>query len=80
MVLGAALSATAWVYLVRAAIEFGRVARNGGPQAWLFTGAASLGATMCALLVLVLVARTLRALGLIRGDRPRRVAARRRAV
>lgn len=79
MLLGAVLSGVAWVYLVRAAIEFGRLARGGQSQAWLFTGAASLGAVVCALLVLVLLARALRALGLISGYKPRRAAARRHA-
>lgn len=79
MLLGAVLSGVAWVYLVRAAIEFGRLARGGQSQAWLFTGAASLGAVVCALLVLVLLTRALRALGLISGYKPRRAASRRRA-
>ena len=78
LLLGAALSGVAWFYLVRAAIEFGRLARGGQSQAWLFTGAASLGGCVCALLVLVLVARALRALGIISDYKPRRAAARRR--
>jgi hypothetical protein len=79
MVLGAVLSALAWVFLVRSAIEFGRLARGGQNEAWLFTLAASAGAVVCALLVLVLVARVLRALGLVSDYKPRRAAARRRA-
>jgi len=70
MVIGATLSGAAWVYLVRAAIEFGRLARDGQSLAWLFTGAASLGAVVCAVLALVLVARVLRTLGLIRDHKP----------
>ena len=76
--LGAVLSGVAWVYLVRAAIDFGRLARDGQSQAWLFTGAASLGAVVCLFLLLVLVTRALRALGIISDYKPRRAAARRR--
>lgn len=79
MLLGAGISAVACVYLVRSAIDFGRLARDGHSGAWLFTGAASLGAFVCALLVLVLLARTLRKLGLITDYKPRRAAARKRA-
>ena len=79
MALAAALSAGAWVYLVRSAIAFGRLARGGQGQAWLFTGAASVGATVCALLVIVLLARMLRSLGIISDYKPRRAADRRRA-
>jgi len=79
MLIGAAISAAAGTYLVYAAIEFGRLARDDEPVAWLFTGAASMGAVVCALLVLVLLARTLRKLGLISGYKPRRAAARKRA-
>lgn len=77
MLLAAVLIAVAWVYMVRAAIEFGRLARGGESQAWLFTIAAALGAIACALLGLLLVARALRALGLIRDYKPRRAADRR---
>ena len=80
MLLGALLSGVAWVYLVRAAIAFGRLARCGQAQAWLFTIAASLGAVVCAVLVLVLVARALRKLGLISDYKPRRAAPGRRAA
>lgn len=77
--LGAVLSGVSWTYLVRSAIGFGRLARGGQPQAWLVTGASSLGAVVCAVLVLVLVARTLRTLGILGDYRPRRAAGRRRA-
>lgn len=79
MLLGAATSAVAGVYLVRSAIDFGRLARDDEPVAWLFTGAASLGAIVGALLVLVLLIRTLRRLGLISDYKPRRAAVRKRA-
>ena len=77
MGLGALLAAVAWVYLVSAAIDFGRLARHGQSTAWLFSGGASLGAVVCLVLVFVLVARVLRSLGVIRDYKPRRAAARR---
>ena len=80
MLLGATLAGVAWVYLVRAAIDFGLHARGGQQSAWLFTGAASLGGVVCALLFLVLAARALRALGVIGDYKPDRPAARRRAT
>ncbi len=79
MIVGAVVSGIAWVYLVRSAIEFGRLGRAGQSEAWLFTLAASAGGVVCALLVLVLVARVLRAFGLISDYKPQRAAARRRA-
>jgi len=79
MLLGAAISAVAGTYLVRSAIDFGRLARDDEPVAWLFTGTASLGAAVCALIGLVLLIRTLRIVGLISDYRPRRIAARKRA-
>ena len=79
MAFGAVLAALAWVYLVRSAIDFGLLARNGRGEAWVFTGAASLGAVVCALLAMVLVARVLRAVGVISDYQPRRAGARRRA-
>jgi hypothetical protein len=79
MALGAVVSAVAWVFLVRAAVEFGRLARQGSPGAWAFTLGASVGAAVCALLVLVLVARALRTVGLIRDYQPRRAGERRRS-
>jgi len=79
MLLGAAISGIAGAYLVRSAIDFGRLARDDEPVAWIFTGAASLGAVVCALLLLVLLIRTLRRLGLISDYKPRRAAVRKRA-
>ncbi len=79
LLLGAAIAGWAWTFLVGAAIEFGSLAVDGKGQAWLFTLAASAGAVICAILVMVLVARALRALGLTSDYKPRRAAARRRA-
>lgn len=77
LVLGAVAAGIAWYFLVIAAIDFGRLARGGESQAWLFCGAATLGATICLLLVFVLLARVLAALGLISDYRPRRSSGKR---
>lgn len=79
MLLGSATSGIAGAYLVRSAIDFSRLARDREPVAWLFAAAASLGAVVCALLVLVLLTRALRSLGIISDYKPRRAAARKRA-
>ena len=73
----AGIAGSAWFYLVRSAIDFGQMARDGDSQAWVFMGAASLGAIACALLLLVLVTRALRRLGFISEYQPRRVARKR---
>lgn len=75
--LGAVACAVAWFLLVRAAIDFGRLARNGESLAWAFTAAATVGATACLLLLFILVTRVLMALGIVSDYRPRRSAGRR---
>lgn len=77
LAVGALGAGIAWYFLVRSAIEFGRLARDGEPIAWIFTGAASLGATACLLLLFVLAARVLTALGLASEYKPRRSTGRR---
>jgi fatty acid desaturase len=77
LALGALGSGIAWLFLVKAAIEFGRLARDGQSLAWAFTAAASVGATACLLLMFVLGARVLVALGLVSEYKPRRSAGRR---
>jgi fatty acid desaturase len=77
LALGALGSGIAWLFLVKAAIEFGRLARDGQDLAWAFTAAASVGATACLLLMFVLGARVLVALGLVSEYKPRRSAGRR---
>ena len=74
---GTFAAAAAWVFLVRAAIEFGQAAGNSGRGVsdwaisdWTITIGAGAGAALCLLLVLVLVARLRDALGVTRGDRP----------
>jgi len=78
-VLGIFVGGAVWWYLVRAAIDFGHVARAGTSSAWLFTAAASAGAMVCLLLVIVLCARVLVTLGVVSEYQPRRAAPRRRA-
>lgn len=52
------VATAAWVFLVRAAIDFGRSALDGhGPAGWVFTIVAGAGATLCLMLVFVLLAR-----------------------
>ena len=75
--LGALVCGVAWFFLVRAAIDFGRLARDGEAVAWAFTVAATIGATACLLLMFLLVTRVLMALGLVSEYRPRRAAGRR---
>jgi hypothetical protein len=75
--LGAVAAGVAWVFLVKAAIDFGRVARGGDQAAWWFTAGATIGATLCLLLLFVLVARVLVAMGLVSEYKPRRSSGRR---
>lgn len=76
---GSVVAGAAWWFLVGAAIDFGRVARGGEGGAWVFTVLATLGATVCLLLVLLLLARLLVSVGLISDYTPRRSAGRRTA-
>lgn len=78
LAVGATLNVVAWTYLVRAAIQFGVMARDGQERAWLFTATASLGAIVCLVLFMTLVGRALRTLGFISDYRPRRAAPPRR--
>lgn len=79
LVAGILLSGLAWFFLVRAAIDFGNVARGGDSSAWLFLAGASAGAVVCLMLLFTLVARGLVLLGLISDYKPRRSAGRRAA-
>ena len=55
---GSLVAAAAWLFLVRAAIAFGRAARSGqGAAGWVFTVGASLGAVVCLLLLFSLASR-----------------------
>ena len=68
----AALSLVAWIFLVKAAITFGREARGGDGGAWIFLGIASVGAVACLFLSLMLVTVVLRRLGIIEERQPHR--------
>ncbi len=70
--LGVVGAGAAWVYLVRAAIDFGQAARDGKMVAWGICGAATIGAAVCLLLAFVLVARIWAAFGLASDYQPRR--------
>jgi hypothetical protein len=70
LALGVTLAVVAWGYLVYAAIDFGAQARGGDGAAWAFLGLASLGAVACLFVGLLLVARLLRTLGLLRSEEP----------
>lgn len=78
LALGALLTGLAWVYLVGAAIDFGVLAVRGEVAAWVFTFGASAGAVVCLVLMLAVIARSLRMLGFLNDYRPRRAAPRRR--
>jgi hypothetical protein len=76
--LGAVATGIVWFYLVGAAIDFGALAVAEGGPAWLFTLEAGIGAVVAMVLMLALVGRVLRALGVISDYKPRRAGARRR--
>jgi hypothetical protein len=58
LVAGVVLATAAWLFLVRAAIDFGTAARDGtGSAGWTMSVGVGLGATLCLLLVFVLLAR-----------------------
>jgi hypothetical protein len=57
----------AWGFLVAEAIDFGGKARSGQPSAWIFLFFATIGATACMFLALIL-GNKLRLL--LRGEHP----------
>ena len=79
LVLGVLASGAAWVFLVRAAIDFGQAARDGRTAAWAICAGATLGAAVCLLLVFVLTARAWALLGLRSDYQPRRSSGGRRS-
>ena len=60
----------AWVFLVKAAISFGRDARGGDGSSWIFLGIASLGAVACLFLSLMLGTAILRKVGILEEKKP----------
>jgi hypothetical protein len=78
LALGITLTLVAWGFLVWAAIDFGAQARDGETPAWLFLGFATIGATACLLVTLILGGKVL---AVLRGETPRaRVSGGRRAA
>jgi len=67
---GVTLAVVAWGYLVYAAIDFGSSARGGQSGAWWLLAMASAGAVACLFAGLLLLARLLRLLGVIRDGGP----------
>jgi hypothetical protein len=68
---GVTLAVVAWGYLVYAAIDFGANARAGDGGSWALLALASVGAVACLFVGLLLVARLLRMLGVMKGQEPR---------
>ena len=78
LALGITLTLVAWGFLVWAAIDFGAQARDGETPAWAFLALATIGATACLLVTLILGSKVL---AVLRGEEPReRVAGGRRAM
>lgn len=63
LTVGAIAAGLAWVFLVRAAIDFGTIARDGEPVAWVLTVLAGLGAAACLMAAIGFVTRVLVLLG-----------------
>ena len=59
LALGVTATLVAWGFLVWEAIDFGSRARDGESLAWLFVALATIGATACLLLTLVLATRVI---------------------
>ncbi|WP_148044978.1 hypothetical protein [Nocardioides marmorisolisilvae] len=69
--LGVTLAVVAWGYLVSAAIHFGGQGRDGESGAWVFMAFATIGATACMFVMLILASKVLSTL---RGEVPIRPA------
>lgn len=54
LLVGIAVTLVAWGFLVRAAIDFGTSARGGSSASWAFLVLATIGATACLFLTLIL--------------------------
>jgi hypothetical protein len=79
LVAGVLAASAAWLFLVRASITFGQVARDGRGAAWAVCAAGTIGAAVCLLLVFVLLTRIWTQLGLRSDYRPRRSSGGRRS-
>lgn len=69
LALGITLTLVAWGFLVWEAIDFGAQARSGEQPAWAFVAFATVGATACLLVTLILINKLL---GTMRGEAPSR--------
>ena len=67
LALGITLAVVAWGYLVTAAIHFGGQGRDGEDGAWVFLAFATIGATACMFVMLILASKLVAAL---RGETP----------
>ena len=67
LAIGITIAIVAWGYLVSAAIHFGGQARDGQHSSWVFLGCATLGATACMFVLLMLGSK---ALATLRGEVP----------
>jgi hypothetical protein len=79
LVVGVLVASAAWLFLVRASITFGQLARDGRGAAWAVCAAGTVGAAVCLLLVFVLLTRLWTLLGLRSDYRPRRSSGGRRS-
>jgi hypothetical protein len=59
LAIGITATLVAWGVLVWEAIDFGAQARDGESPAWMFLGLATVGATACLFLTLILVNKVL---------------------
>ena len=59
LALGITATVVAWGYLVWEAIDFGSRARGGEGAAWVFVALATIGATACLLVTLILASKVL---------------------
>jgi RsiW-degrading membrane proteinase PrsW (M82 family) len=80
LALGITLTLVAWGFLVWAAIDFGAKARGGQTPAWVFLGLATLGATACLFLTLILGSKVVTAMRREPVERPPAIPGGRRAA
>ena len=80
LALGVTFTLVAWGFLVFAAIDFGGKARSGETPAWVFLALATLGATACLFLTLILGNRLLAAMRAPQAESPPVVPGGRRAA
>ena len=71
LALGITLTLVAWGFLVWAAIDFGADARSGSSTSWAFVAMATVGATACLFLTLILGTKLF---GTLRGEPEPRAA------